>query len=88
VRSSHKRFQKFFFDEPEQGLCLCGWVEDTAPQGKLREGRATTVTLQVDPQRIPAVALYKSWGFEEVGILENYYCQGRDALQMRLVFYR
>ncbi|KAI4155089.1 MAG: hypothetical protein L6R39_001293 [Caloplaca ligustica] len=42
------------------------------------------VQLWVDEERVPARRLYESVGFEEVGWVENYYCQNRTALRMVL----
>ena len=43
---------------------------------------ATTITLEVDSSNSPAIKLYSTMGFEEVGKRPNYYGQGNDALIM------
>jgi len=44
------------------------------------------VTLEVKRSNLPALKLYHDLGFEEVGIRENYYEDGEDALVLRLDF--
>lgn len=43
----------------------------------------TAVTLEVRPSNLPAQALYKKWGFEEVGQRKHYY---RDNLEDALIY--
>ena len=49
----------------------------------LLEG-VTDITLEVRVSNAPAIALYKSFGFEEAGIRPRYYQDGEDALIMWL----
>lgn len=49
----------------------------------LAEG-VTDVTLEVRVSNVPAIALYKSFGFEEAGVRPKYYQDGEDALIMWL----
>jgi ribosomal-protein-alanine N-acetyltransferase len=49
----------------------------------LAEG-ITDVTLEVRVSNEPAIALYRSFGFEEAGIRKRYYGDGEDALIMWL----
>ena len=49
----------------------------------LTEG-VTDVTLEVRVSNVPAIALYRSFGFEEAGIRRRYYSDGEDALIMWL----
>eukprot|EP00033_Pygsuia_biforma_P003591 GCRY01003933.1.p1 GENE.GCRY01003933.1~~GCRY01003933.1.p1 ORF type:complete len:165 (+),score=14.38 GCRY01003933.1:167-661(+) len=44
----------------------------------------TRLSLNVDPNRHAAVALYQKYRFEKQQLLKDYYCPGRDALQMSL----
>ena len=47
----------------------------------LAEG-VTDITLEVRVSNDPAIALYKSFGFEEAGVRRRYYQDGEDALIM------
>ena len=49
----------------------------------LAEG-VTDVTLEVRVSNAPAIALYKSFGFEEAGVRPHYYQDKEDALIMWL----
>ena len=49
----------------------------------LAEG-VTDITLEVRVSNVPAIALYKSFGFEEAGIRPKYYQDNEDALIMWL----
>ena len=49
----------------------------------LGEG-VTDITLEVRVSNVPAIALYKSFGFEEAGIRPKYYQDSEDALIMWL----
>ena len=49
----------------------------------LAEG-VTDVTLEVRVSNAPAIALYKSFGFEEAGVRPHYYQDNEDALIMWL----
>ena len=49
----------------------------------LAEG-VTDVTLEVRVSNVPAIALYKSFGFEEAAVRPKYYQDGEDALIMWL----
>jgi len=44
----------------------------------------TSVFLEVERGNFPAINLYIKSGFEEIGIRENYYHTGGDAIVMRL----
>jgi [ribosomal protein S18]-alanine N-acetyltransferase len=55
----------------------------------LAEGRRSGVeraTLEVRHHNRPAISLYESFGFEEVGVRRNYYGPGEDARLMELRF--
>ena len=45
----------------------------------LAEG-VTDITLEVRVSNAPAIALYRSFGFEEAGVRRRYYQDGEDAL--------
>jgi ribosomal-protein-alanine N-acetyltransferase len=47
----------------------------------LAEG-VTDITLEVRVSNVPAIALYKTFGFEEAGVRPRYYQDGEDALIM------
>ena len=47
----------------------------------LAEG-VTDITLEVRVSNDPAIALYRSFGFEEAGVRRRYYQDGEDALIM------
>ena len=49
----------------------------------LAEG-VTDITLEVRVSNAPAIALYRSFGFEEAGVRRSYYQDGEDALIMWL----
>ena len=49
----------------------------------LTEG-VTDITLEVRVSNAPAIALYRSFGFETAGIRKRYYQNGEDALIMWL----
>ena len=49
----------------------------------LAEG-VTDITLEVRVSNAPAIALYRSFGFEEAGVRRRYYQDGEDALIMWL----
>ena len=51
-------------------------IEDSLAEG------VTDITLEVRVSNAPAIALYKSFGFEEAGIRPKYYQDGEDALIM------
>jgi ribosomal-protein-alanine N-acetyltransferase len=40
------------------------------------------ITLEVRVSNVPAIALYKTFGFEEAGVRPRYYQDGEDALIM------
>lgn len=45
------------------------------------------INLEVRASNVPAIALYKKYGFEQVGVRKNYYSMpAEDALLMTLVF--
>jgi len=41
------------------------------------------VTLEVRIDNNSAINLYHKMGFEEIALLKNYYCKGRDGLKMK-----
>lgn len=48
-------------------------------------GRAELITLEVRPSNLPAISLYQSFGFREVGRRRNFYAHpAEDALLMTL----
>lgn len=51
---------------------------------ELKKARAEVVDLWVDKDRIPARALYKALGFEEMEVAVDYYSKGRDGIRMEL----
>lgn len=53
-------------------------IEEASSEG------VTDVTLEVRVSNAPAIALYKSFGFEEAGIRPHYYQDREDALIMWL----
>ncbi len=53
-------------------------IEEASSEG------VTDVTLEVRVSNAPAIALYKSFGFEETGIRPKYYQDHEDALIMWL----
>lgn len=48
-----------------------------------RELSASAVHLEVRPSNFPALALYRSRGFDEVARRRGYYADGEDALLLR-----
>lgn len=44
------------------------------------------ITLHVDPLRIPAMKLYKKFGFQVDDLIEGYYSSDRAAYRMYLDF--
>jgi ribosomal-protein-alanine N-acetyltransferase len=58
-------------------------MREAAASGR-RQG-ATLVTLEVRRSNLPAIALYRSLGYRQVGIRPNYYAdEGEDAIVMVL----
>ncbi|KAI5813931.1 acyl-CoA N-acyltransferase [Pyronema omphalodes] len=51
---------------------------------ELKKARAEAVDLWVDKDRIPARALYKAMGFDEMEEVADYYSKGRDGIRMEL----
>ncbi|MBR5642258.1 MAG: ribosomal protein S18-alanine N-acetyltransferase [Firmicutes bacterium] len=51
-------------------------IEDSLAEG------VTDITLEVRVSNVPAIALYKTFGFEEAGVRPGYYQDGEDALIM------
>lgn len=47
---------------------------------------ATSITLEVNEKNIPAIKLYKKYGFKQVGLRKKYYNNEEDAILMNLVF--
>ncbi len=52
---------------------------------RLQDGGAWAVRLEVDVRNRAARAFYRSFGFRRLGRLQDYYGQGRDALEMERV---
>lgn len=48
--------------------------------------KATSITLEVNIQNIPAINLYKKFHFQEVGYRKKYYNGNDDALIMTIYF--
>lgn len=46
---------------------------------------ATSITLEVNEKNIPAIKLYKKYGFKQVGLRKKYYNNEDDAILMDLV---
>jgi ribosomal-protein-alanine N-acetyltransferase len=44
-----------------------------------------SITLEVRPTNVSAIALYRSFGFAEIGLRKQYYKDGEDALMMYLM---
>jgi ribosomal-protein-alanine N-acetyltransferase len=44
-----------------------------------------SITLEVRPTNVSAIALYRSFGFVEIGLRKQYYKDGEDALMMYLL---
>lgn len=54
---------------------------------KARENGGVFITLEVRASNVPAIALYRSLGFTEVGVRRNFYTEPReDALIFTLSF--
>lgn len=49
-----------------------------------RQRRGGSLSLHVAEGNAPALALYRSAGFESEGLLQDYYSPGRHALKLRL----
>mgnify|MGYP004579985717 FL=1 len=47
---------------------------------------ATSITLEVNEKNIPAIKLYKKYGFKQVGLRRKYYNNKDNAILMDLVF--
>ena len=47
---------------------------------------ATSTTLEVNEKNIPAIKLYKKYGFKQVGLRRKYYNNEDNAILMDLVF--
>lgn len=47
---------------------------------------ATFITLEVNEKNIPAIKLYKKYGFKQVGLRRKYYNNEDNAILMDLVF--
>lgn len=47
---------------------------------------ATSITLEVNEKNIPAIKLYKKYGFKQVGLRRKYYNNEDNAILMDLVF--
>ena len=47
---------------------------------------ATSITLEVNEKNIPAIKLYKKYGFKQVGLRRKYYKNEDNAILMDLVF--
>lgn len=47
---------------------------------------ATSITLEVNEKNIPAIKLYKKYGFKQVGLRRKYYNNDDNAILMDLVF--
>ena len=47
-----------------------------------KEKNCTSITLEVNENNLPAIALYKTFNFQEVGIRKNYYQNGDTAILM------
>jgi ribosomal-protein-alanine N-acetyltransferase len=47
-----------------------------------QQGGAHSASLEVRRSNLPAIALYQSFGFREVGVRRRYYENGEDALLM------
>lgn len=48
---------------------------------------ATSITLEVNEKNIPAIKLYKKYGFKQVGLRRKYYNNEDNAILMDLVFW-
>jgi GNAT superfamily N-acetyltransferase len=55
---------------------------------KCRKRNICRISLHVDPERTPAVSLYKKMGFEIDAIIKCYYSSNRNAYRMYLDFQR
>lgn len=51
-----------------------------------KKENCTSITLEVDETNLPAILLYKSFNFKEVGKRKNYYKNGNSAILMTLIF--
>ena len=51
-------------------------------QSLKESGEVSFLTLEVRKSNLPAIGLYKKFGFEKVTIKENYYDDGEDAIYM------
>lgn len=51
-----------------------------------KEKKCTSITLEVRENNIPAISLYKSFDFKEVGRRKKYYKNGDTAILMTLKF--
>ena len=47
---------------------------------------ATSITLEVNEKNIPAIKLYKKYGFKQVGLRRKYYNNEDNAILMDIVF--
>ena len=67
-----------------RGVARC-LMESTLAEGRAR--KCTLATLEVRRSNEPAIGLYKSFGFRQVGVRPNYYAdEGEDAIVMVLDF--
>ncbi len=46
---------------------------------------ATSITLEVNEKNVPAISLYKKYGFKQVGLRKRYYKNNDNAILMDLV---
>ncbi|MBX3229882.1 MAG: ribosomal protein S18-alanine N-acetyltransferase [Labilithrix sp.] len=56
--------------------------------GYARANAAAKVLLEVRRSNEPALALYRSLGFEEINVRRRYYDDGEDAIEMMLALIR
>ncbi len=70
----------------DPGHRRCGIGRDLLAEAlaEARRGGMPEVTLEVRPGNAPARAMYRSFGFREVGLRPRYYDTGEDALVLTL----